>query len=617
MSTSRWPQASFTLITLALCLLAFVGLSVSSYWTDELFTLWVIGRSGGVGEVWQRALTDVHPPFYYLFLHAWAQFAGYSEFALRLPSALFSVAAVGVFALAARRIASTGAVAFACAAATLAPFWFFQSQNARSYGLCLLLVSALLSATLTLHARLRERPNIIPWLPLAAIAALALIGSFTHAYLLLLSGSLLLYVLCTEKNAKLRVAVIAIGLFVLALNIAYYRALTQDTHLDLSRLWFRNDGQFYGEQLVRALKNVSTIQLTLAALALAIVRALRRRAPATTNGDGPDARWATRLCIFVPLGVAVCGIAVSALVAPSFSDRNLLTTAPFLWLLFARGFDAAARMLPARGTAWGALALLVSGLGLLHGRWLPRNEEWRASAEFIRATPGCTDQVLPIVFMHRFGPPTPAMYALVEGHFFRHYAAAEMRLHAYLPAEFADADRESALQASLEERMRDAAAGGCPVLAWGVHDVGEEGAIRLAADLARRAGAAQESIVIREFDHYDWHRNRWRPEPGAYVFLLGTAPALSACSPNDGSHCNDIVVRRVCSDRDAASACAADGYAVRGNVAANDSPENVLIVRRTAAGHSEQRFGKLESSSDSQLCRAESSNCGSAESSKK
>lgn len=617
MSTSRWPQASFTLIALASCLLAFVGLSVSSYWTDELFSLWVIGRSGGVDEVWQRALTDVHPPFYYVFLHAWAQFAGYSEFALRLPSALFSVAAVGVFALAARRIASTGAVAFACAAATLAPFWFFQSQNARSYGLCLLLASALLSATLTLHARLRERPNDIPWPSLAAIAALGLIGSFTHAYLLLLLGSLLLYVLCTEKSLKLRVCVIAIGLFVLALNIAYYRALTQDTHLDLGRLWFRNDGQFYGEQLVRALKNISTIQLTLAALALAIVRALRRRAPATTNSNAPDAPWATRLCIFVPFGVAVCGIAVSALVAPSFSDRNLLTTAPFLWLLFARGFDAAALTFSARGVAWGALALLASGLGLLHGRWLPRNEDWRASAEFIRATPGCTDQALPIVFMHRFGPPTPAMYALVEGHFFRHYASPQMRLHAYLPTEFADADRESPLQASLDERMRSAAAGGCPVLAWGVHDVGEEGAIRLAADLARRAGAAQESIVIREFDHYDWHRNRWRPEPGGYVFLLGTAPAFSACSPSDESHCNDVVVRALCSDRDAAAACTVDGYAVHGNVAANDSPENVLIVRRTAGGHSEQRFGKPESSADDQLCRAESSSCGSAESSKK
>ena len=616
MSTSRWPQALFTLIALASCLLAFVGLSVSSYWTDELFTLWVIGQSGGVGEVWQRALTDVHPPFYYLFLHAWAQFAGYSEFALRLPSAVFSVAAVGVFALAARRIASAGAVAFACAAATLAPFWFFQSQNARSYGLCLLLVSMLLSATLTLHARLRERPDKVPWLLFAAIAVLGLIGSLTHAYLLLLFGSLLLYVLCTEKNGRLRAAVLVVGLVVLTLNIAYYRALTQDTHLDLGRLWFRNDAQFYGEQLVRALKDVSTLQLTLAALAIALVRALRRRAPAPAGGDRPDARWATRLCIFVPLSVAVCGITVSALVAPSFSDRNMLTTAPFLWLLFARGFDAAALTFSPRSVAWGALALLASGLGLLHGRWLPRNEEWRASAEFIRATPGCADQALPIVFLHRFGPPTPAMYALVEGFFFRRYAPPQMRMHAYLPAEFADADRGSALQTSLEERMRNAAAGGCPVLAWGVHDVGELGAIRLAADIARQTGAAENSVVVREFEQYEWHRNRWRPEPGAYVFLLGNAPAFSACSPNSTAHCNDIAVRTVCSDHDEASACRVDGYAVHGNVAANDSPENILLVRRTSTGQSEQ-FGEPKTAGNDELCRAEILNCGPAASPKK
>jgi len=226
---------------------------------------------------------------------------------------------------------------------------------------------------------------------------------------------------------------------------------------------------------------------------------------------------------------------------------------------------------------------------------------------------GVNSLTLPVVFLHRFGPATPAMYDLVERHFFRRYASGAEQLNAYLPAEFADAGPESALHARLEERVRDAAAGGCPVLVWGVHDLGEEGAIRLGAELARRTSVQPQSVVIREFDHYDWHRNRWRPEPGAYVFLLGTTAAFTPCSRESGFHCNDIVVRNLCSYRDAVSACAVDGYSVHGRVVANDAQENLLVMRKSATGRSDQRFGKSESPNGNGLCLAEGSSCASAE----
>ena len=66
------------------CAGAFTGLSASSLWIDELFTVYLIHHHGGLGEVFRRALTDTHPPLYYFLLYAWTQLAGLSETALRL-----------------------------------------------------------------------------------------------------------------------------------------------------------------------------------------------------------------------------------------------------------------------------------------------------------------------------------------------------------------------------------------------------------------------------------------------------------------------------------------------------------------------------------------------------
>lgn len=601
MSTLRWPGASFALITLFACALAFVGLSASSYWTDELFTLWAVHHNDGFGEVWRRALTDVHPPFYYLFLYAWTRVAGFSEFAVRLPSALFSVAAVALFALAARRVASRNAVAFACAAAVLSTFWFDQSQNARNYGLCLLLASALLYAALLLHNRLRERPAAFPRLPMAALAVLGLIGSFTHAYLLLLFGCLLLYLLCTEKNLRIRAAVVAIGLVVLAPNVVYFHALMQSTHLDVNQLWFKNDAHFFGGQLRKAFKDVMDRPALLAVLALLVLRMLwRPTSPSPSPGeDPPDARWAARLGAFVPFGVIVSGIGISLLVAPSFSGRNLLVAAPFIWLLFARCFDLIGPLQSPRVAAVLVVALLLSmvpELKLLQGRWLPRNQEWRSSAEFVRETPGCSGETLPVVFPYRFGPSTSVLRDLVENHFFGFYASGAGRLDAYPPAEFAGAGHAApTLHARLEQRIREAADGGCPVLAWGVHDLLEEDAIRLGAELARQPGVAPRSVVVREFDHFERRGSRWRRKAGAYVFLLGAPPSAEALVtaapypfPSNGSAGgSDVVVRNLYTydGLDAASAYVIDGYSVRRREASGAEDESTLVVRRTSCDH--------------------------------
>src|ERR1700760_2727541 len=92
----RIIAAVLALVVLALWGGAFVGLGASGYWVDELWTLFVTDHHG-VGEVVRRALTDGHPPAYYLIIHAWIGLFGDSEAATRSFSAICAVAAGALF----------------------------------------------------------------------------------------------------------------------------------------------------------------------------------------------------------------------------------------------------------------------------------------------------------------------------------------------------------------------------------------------------------------------------------------------------------------------------------------------------------------------------------------
>jgi hypothetical protein len=533
---ARWQAVAFGLIALITCAAAFVGLSSSGLWIDELFTVHLINHNGGLGEVFRRALTDTHPPFYYFILYGWTRLAGFSETALRLPSAIFAVAAVGIFALGARRVLSPAATAFACAVAATSSFWFMQSQNARSYALCMTLASALLSAAIALRKRTRAKSSF-PWAHWIGLSVLGLAASLTHAYLLLALGMVLLFLILTLPSWPVRIALVITGLVVLAVNAAYYKVMMHSSQQDLQNLWFSNNTGFFYQQLHQALTDFIAGEIAIVVVLL-IVFGIRQRVmgEALFIADEFDTRWATALASFVLIGITVCGIGVSLLVAPSFSDRNLLTCVPFGWLLIGRLYDAFGPRGYTRSSALAAalVVLLVgSNLVLLRARELPRTESWRASAHYVEQLPGCASQPLPVILPYRFGHSNPFFRSLAEHDFFGHYLPADAQTQAYLPAEFAARHPVSGLPELLASRAANADNGGCALLAWGVHDLEESSALKIALDLARQPGVAPRRVLIQEFVTYQRPRLKWQlkwqENPEGYVFMA--IPRASPGSP--------------------------------------------------------------------------------------
>jgi hypothetical protein len=151
-----------------------------TFWVDEAGTYWTI--LGGWREVWERTGMHQNSRFYSLLLWAWAQVVGLSEVALRLPSLVAVMAAVGLLGWFVERRVGAGSGWQLVALAAVSPQLQFYAADARPYGMALLLGVM----TMILAAAWREQPlmrlgwwwglagGLMVWLhPVTAVALVA------------------------------------------------------------------------------------------------------------------------------------------------------------------------------------------------------------------------------------------------------------------------------------------------------------------------------------------------------------------------------------------------------------------------------------------------------------
>ncbi|MCB2155074.1 glycosyltransferase family 39 protein [bacterium] len=113
------------------------GLGQESLWADEFYTLLTVDQDSAADVVEAVAQRDPHPPLYFLTLYGWTRYAGLTDKALRLPSALGGIASVWLMYLVALQIwpGSRRRALLAALIAALSPFLAWYAQEARSYSL--------------------------------------------------------------------------------------------------------------------------------------------------------------------------------------------------------------------------------------------------------------------------------------------------------------------------------------------------------------------------------------------------------------------------------------------------------------------------------------------------
>lgn len=473
---------------------AFVGLGNRSLWFDELFTLRLLEPEAGT-TLFSRIATDVHPPVYLTALAGFTWLAGDGETGLRLFSAIAACGAIVIFIAGTRSVFSLPARLFAAALATGSLYWFNQSQNARSYALCLLIVAGMMALGVR---RLRQGPRTRGRLVLPALLTLMLAGTFTHFYVLYVSLALLGMLFLLERRDRIVLAAAAVGLVLLA-GLYVKLVVEPHTRVSLNDNWYQNNVVWYLDVLQSSLQYTFGLQGRVA-LVLCVVAILSARLVA---GAPLRADKVTLMLAGVPLLVLVEAIVSSTLLAPNFWDRNFLVVSPFIWGLVARTYDAALeRASPTlRLGLVAALGVLTLSTASVATARLPSSEPrvlyepFRQSAAWIKSLPACRGQTLPVITTDRVAWYKPGYAEWVYGGAYGHY------LQGFAPTElvFAETLLPDALKPELQRRLRGE---GCPVIAWTVHNMTAETIAwlkdKLLASLDRRDDASR--VMTREFD---------------------------------------------------------------------------------------------------------------------
>lgn len=413
-----WSIAAATAVALGLRLF---HLGTQSLWIDEILT----HRSADVGAPMPLPdlLQNVHGPLYALLLNLWTRLAGDSEWAMRLPSALFGTAMVPAMAAVATLWLGAETAVLAAWLAALSPFLVWYSQEARNYALLML------CACLAAVALLRLRESLTGPRVAAAIAALAagVLAGFPFA---LLAPLHLKWWLSGGSRGR---RALLVGAGVLAVILVASPWIPQAVRTwDFRRL---QPGAESGTPL-RGTTTFHPAALPFALHAFAVgytlgpsLRELRSQATAATLARHAPELVATAL-VFGLLGLlglralarrrrlldALLWIVVPALIVSFFATRNfkvfhpryVAVSAPAVLLVIA----AALADLPVRLRIAAALAVaLLWGASLAHHAFDPRyaKEDYRGASAFVASRARPDERVLAVgaedpVFHYYRGP---------------------------------------------------------------------------------------------------------------------------------------------------------------------------------------------------------------------
>jgi mannosyltransferase len=208
------PVATLTAIGAAV---RFTGLG-QSFWIDEVITVQLV--SGPLVDM-LRSLPDAEstPPLYYVLAWIWSRVAGADEVGLRSLSALFGTLTIPVCYAAARTLLSHRVGVIVAALAAVSPLLVWYSQEARAYGLFVLLGA--LTFLFFAQALAEASPRRLAlW---AGASSLMLLTHYFGIFLVTAEGSILLYRHRSRAVWAATGAIVGVGLALLPL--AAYQAI--------------------------------------------------------------------------------------------------------------------------------------------------------------------------------------------------------------------------------------------------------------------------------------------------------------------------------------------------------------------------------------------------------
>lgn len=350
-----------------------------SFWGDEDVTIHLLRE-----PLWQMLRHDIPgsertPPLYYLIAWVWSRGFGYGELAERSLTALIGLATVAVAYPIGVELRSRRAGLILAALIAVSPIAIWFSQDARAYGLAILLTSV---GLLLFVRALRTESSQDSW-RWALASALALTSHYFAVFLIVPQAAMLLASRRTRSRALWPAASVAV-VWVLLVPLLAFQA-TRTYHTDwisflgvLGRL--RQTLQFFetGSWYISV-----ALLLSLTAAAAAIVAVAFQRG-----------RIGRRELLVLGVGVAGLGLPVLAsLVGLDYVEYQNLSVA---WVPFVVVLAMALASLERVGTV---LAVVACGFALFAAIKVQsspalQQPDWRTAARALQAEPPHTLFVL-------------------------------------------------------------------------------------------------------------------------------------------------------------------------------------------------------------------------------
>ncbi len=187
-----WPLIAITLLAAVLRL---ATLDLQSFWYDEAFTPVHVLHPSLFSTLRSVAHTENTPPLWYVLAWADSRVLGTGEIALRLPSALAGIATVPVAWAIGRELADRRAAIVCAALVAVNPLLVWYSQEARAYGLFVLL-AALAMLCFVRAAREPSRARI------GAFALSGALALFSHYFAVFLLIPMVLWLACDPRTRR-------------------------------------------------------------------------------------------------------------------------------------------------------------------------------------------------------------------------------------------------------------------------------------------------------------------------------------------------------------------------------------------------------------------------------
>jgi mannosyltransferase len=384
-----WPLAG---IALAAAALRLSTLGLQSFWYDEAFTpVHVLHPS-----LWATLRSVVHtensPPLWYLIAWLDGRVLGTGEIALRLPSALAGIATVPVAWAIGRELAGRSAAILCAAFVAANPLFVWYSQEARVYGLFVLVAAF---AMLCFLRALRD-PSPRRMAAFALSGAVALLTHYFALFLLIPMVLWLLYERSTRRAALPAVgALAAVGLSLLPLLSAQGGHGTQwigrwplSERLQAIPQYFLTG--YSGAPLGHGVELLVALPI-LAALGLGLWRMLEPPPGTQLDSAEEDVRKRDRRGALIAFTVACGGVLIPVLLALFGADylapRNLVAAMVPVAALIAVMLGSSLRGLAGVALALTiVLAFLAVSIDVDLSPRLQRGN-WRDVAKALRAGP--------------------------------------------------------------------------------------------------------------------------------------------------------------------------------------------------------------------------------------